>query len=312
MSSVSIDMLAAFVKVAELLSVSAAAGQLGVSKGVVSKRVAQLEQATGSTLFSRSTRRVALTPAGEVYLDHARSALQALTTADERLRHLRSDLNGLIRVTAPVSWGLRVLAKVVPAFLAEHPGIEIELRLEDRLMDIAYERVDIALRMSATASQELSATPVAQLAWVICATPAYLAQAGTPQEPQDLRRHPCMSYWRETSDETWQLDAADRSASVKVHGRLRANNPESVAEAVLAGLGIALLPVYVCDAELADGRLVALLPGWTPVTKFGQQITALVPPDRLRLTRQLVFLHFLRDRLGATAFPAGSTAVRGD
>lgn len=312
MPGVSSDMLAAFVKVAELLSVSAAAGQLGVGKGVVSKRVAQLEQATGSTLFSRSTRRVALTPAGEVYLDHARHALQALTTADERLRTLRSDLSGLIRLTAPVSWGQRVLAKVVPEFLAEHPGIEIELRLEDRLMDIAYERVDIALRMSAAASHERSATAVATLDWVICASPAYLARAGWPQEPQDLCRHPCMSYWRESSDESWQLDAADRSSTVRVHGRLRANNPESVAEAVLAGLGIALLPAYVCDAELADGRLVALLPGWTPVTKFGQQITALVPPDRLRLTRHQVFLRFLRERLGTAGPLAGAPSVRGD
>lgn len=300
---VSTDMLAAFVKVAELLSVSAAAVQIGVGKGVVSKRVAQLEQAVGATLFSRSTRRVALTPAGELYLEHARAALAAVLGAEERLRGLRADLSGLIRLTAPVSWGQRVLAKVLPGFLAEHRGIEIELRLEDRLLDIAHEQVDIALRMSAASSHEPAAVPVARLEWVVCAAPAYLASAGEPREPADLATHPCMSYWRESVDERWQFAQAERQATVRVHGRLRANNPESVTEAAVAGLGIALLPVYACAPELDTGRLVALLPDWTPRTRFGHQITAVVPPDRLRLTRHQVLLRYLRQRLGGTAAP---------
>lgn len=296
-------MLEAFIQVAEQLSVSAAAAELGVSKSVVSKRVAQLEQAVRATLFARSTRRIALTPAGEAYLDFARSALRAVADADERLRDLRQELSGQIRITAPVSWGQHVLARLLPAFLARHPAIEIELLLGDRLMDIAYERVDIALRMSSHGAPDLVAVPVARLDWVICAAPAHLARAGAPATPAELVNHPCMSYWRESSDDAWQLQRGDEALTVRVQGRYHANNPEAVAEAALAGLGVALLPTYVCDAELADGRLQRLLADWTPITKFGNQITAVAAPDRLRLGRNRALLDYLRAALGDHTAP---------
>ena len=297
--SLSTDMLAAFVKVAEHSSVSQAAAELGVAKSVVSKRVAQLEQAVRATLFSRSTRRVALTPAGEAYLDFARNALRAVADADERLRDLRQDLSGQIRITAPVSWGQHVLAPLLPAFMAQHPAIEIELLLGDRLMDIAYERIDLALRMSAADLPDLVATPVARLDWVVCAAPAHLARAGQPESPGDLAAHPCMSYWRERSDNAWvlQRDSDGACETVWVQGRYHANNPEAVAQATLAGLGVALLPVYVCADDLAAGRLQRLLPGWTAVTKFGNQITAVAAPDRMRLLRNRALLDHLREAL---------------
>jgi DNA-binding transcriptional LysR family regulator len=292
-------MLAAFVQVAEHLSVSAAAQALGVSKSVVSKRVAQLEQAVRATLFARSTRRVALTPAGEAYLDFARNALRAVADADERLRDLRQELSGQIRITAPVSWGQHVLAPLLPGFLAQHPAIEVELLLADRLMDIAYERIDLALRMSATGLPDLVATPVARLDWVVCAAPDYLARAGSPGLPADLQAHHCMSYWRERSDNAWVLERADTAdrQTVWVQGRYHANNPEAVAQAAVAGLGVALLPLYVCVEDLAAGRLHRLLPGWTPVTKFGNQITAVAAPDRMRLLRNRALLDHLRKQL---------------
>lgn len=191
-----------FVKVAETLSVSRSAQGLGVGKSVVSKRVAQLEAAVGATLFSRSTRRVALTPAGESYLEHARRALAEIAAGEERLRALRSDLSGRIRVTAPVSWGQRVLCRRLPEFLRLHPGIEVELMLADRLLDVAYERIDVAFRWSATAAQaDLHATTVAVVSWVLAASPACLATLGEPQAPSDLAALPCLFYWREPADE---------------------------------------------------------------------------------------------------------------
>jgi len=291
-------MLEAFVKVAEHGSVSRAALDLGSPKSVVSKRVAQLEQAVRATLFSRSTRRVALTPAGEAYLDFARSALRAVSDADERLRDLRSELSGRIRLTAPVSWGQQALARQLPAFLARHPAIEIDLLLDDRLMDLAYERIDIALRMTSTGAPDLVCTPVARLDWVICATPAHLAQAGTPAAPADLVDHPCMSYWRESSDDAWLLVRGDQRETVRVQGRYHANNPDAVASAALAGLGVALLPSYVCEAALASGALQRLLPDWRPVTKFGDRITAVAAPDRLRLSRNRALIEHLKQAFG--------------
>jgi DNA-binding transcriptional LysR family regulator len=296
--AISTDMLAAFVKVAEQSSVSGAAAELGVVKSVVSKRIAQLEAAVKATLFSRSTRKVALTPAGEAYLDFARRALGEVATAEERLRDLRAELTGQIRLSASVSWGQRVLAKRLPEFLRLHPAIEIELLLADRMMDIAYERIDIALRWTSSPAPDLMALPVASVAWLVAAAPGYLAQAGTPLEPAELAAHPCMSYWRESSDDTWVLAAADRREQVRVRSRFHANNPEAVAEAALAGLGIAMLPSFLCDNDLATGRLVRVLPAWTPETKFGTRITAVATPERMRFSRDQALLVFLRQQFG--------------
>jgi DNA-binding transcriptional LysR family regulator len=294
-------MLAAFVKVADCLSVSRAAAELDIGKSLVSKRVAQLEQALGATLFSRSTRRIVLTPAGEAYAGFARRALAEIGGGEERLRALRSELSGGIRITAAVSWGQRVLAKALPEFLRLHPGIAIELQLTDRVMDIAYERIDLALRWSSGPAHDLAAVPVASVGWTLVAAPAYLAAAGVPATPQDLPGHAGLCYWREASDDVWTLTSAASTAKVRVHGRYHVDNPEAVVDAALAGLGVALLPDYLCQDALDDGRLQRVLPGWTPVTKFGTQITAVATPERLRLPRCRVLLSFLRERLGPVA-----------
>lgn len=297
--ALSTDMLAAFVKVAERLSVSAAAADLGVGKSVVSKRVAQLEAQVKATLFSRSTRRVALTPAGEAYLDFARRALDEVAAAEERLRGLRAELVGQIRLTAPVSWGQQVLARALPGFLRRHPAIDIELLLGDRMMDLAYERIDIGLRWTSHPPPDLVSQPVATVGWVIAASPGYLAEAGTPAAPDDLAGHSCLSYWRDSAADTWTLDAPDRRERVRVRSRYHVNNPEAVTQAALAGLGIAMLPRYLCDEALADGRLATVLPGWAPQSQFGTTITAVAAPERLRLARNQALLDYLRERFGA-------------
>ena len=251
------NMLTAFVKVARHLSVSAAAIELDGGKGAVSKRSAQLESAVKATLFSRTTRKAAVTPAGDAYLEFARRALHEAASVEERLRYLRTELTGQIRITAAVSGGQAVLAKCLPEFLRLHPLIEIELLLTDRMPDLARERIDIALR------------------WT------------------------CMSYWRVSADDGWVLRAGARRGQVRVRGRYHANNSETVVEAALAGLGIALLPGYLCSTALADGRLVRVLPAWTPQTSFGARIFAFAPPERMRVRRNQMPLAFLRQQFGA-------------
>ena len=295
--TVSYDQLAAFVKVADGASVSRAAAELGVGKSVVSKRVAQLEQGVGATLFARSTRRVALTPAGEAYVEFARRALAEMGAGEERLRALRSDLSGSIRLSATVSWGQRVLAAKLPEFLRLHPAIEVELQLADRMVDVAYERVDIALRWSATPPQGLVCEPVAVVGWSLVAAPSYLAGAGLPQHPDELAAHSGLCYWREASDDLWVLACAGDLARVRVRGRYHVDNPEAVAEAAIAGLGIAMLPDYLTQEALADGRLQRVLPGWTPQTKFGALISAVGTAERMRLLRNQRLLAFLRQQL---------------
>lgn len=295
--AISTDMLAAFVQVAEHLSVSRAAQQLGVGKSVVSKRVALLESAVKATLFSRSTRRVALTAAGEAYLEHARRALLEVQAAEERLRDLRVQLSGTLRVTATVSWGQHVLAPALAGFLRQHPALELELLLSDRLLDLAQERIDLALRWTPQAPRELHAEDIAQVAWVLAAAPAYRAAAGLPLQPEALAEHACMGYWREQPDEPWVLQRGAEQRAVQVRSRFHANNPESVAQATLAGLGIGLLPGYLCADALASGRLEPVLPGWVPQTRFGTRITAVAAPERLGLTRNRALLEHLRQAL---------------
>lgn len=300
-AAISSDMLTAFLKVADRLSVSAAANELGMDKSVVSKRVAQLENKVQATLFSRSTRKVALTPAGEAYVDYARRALAEMLAGEERLRALRSEVSGRIRMTAPVSWGQRVLAKQLPEFLRMHPSIEVELQLVDRMLDIGSERIDVALRWTAHSVQELSAVQVAPVGWLLAASPIYLTAHGVPSDPGDLRDHNCMCYWRESADDLWTLlpvsgAAPDLNAQqVRVGGRYHVDNPEAVAEAALAGLGIALLPDYLCQDELTSGRLLRVLPLWTPQTKFGSHIMAIGAPERMALARIRLLVEFLRD-----------------
>lgn len=296
--AVSMEMLAAFVKVAEASSVSAAALDLGVGKSVISKRIAQLEQALGATLFARSTRSIVLTPAGDAFLDHARRALGEWAAAEERLRALRSELTGCIRVSSTVSWGQRVLARLVPEFLNEHHGITVDLQLSDQMIDIAHARVDLAMRWSSTQAQGLVTEPVAQVQWALVATPAYLARYGVPVTPQDLALHQTLHYWRDASDDLWTLQRGEQHEKVKVRSRYHVNTPEGVAYAALADLGIAQLPDYLAGEALADGRLQQVLRDWSVLTKFGSQISAVATPERMRLARNQVFLEFVRRRVG--------------
>ena len=301
MAPISSDLLATFIAVSERLSVSQAAVALGCAKGVVSKRIAQLEARVGTTLFSRSTRKIVLTPAAEAYLPYARRALAEIIAGQECVRAQRDELTGRIRLTAPVSWGQHVLARRLPEFLRRHPEVEIDLILADRMFDLATERIDMALRWSASAPPELTAAPVATIRWVLAAAHDYLARAGVPTEPADLTAHSCLCYWRDSSDERWSLSRCDeagavhRPAATLVHarGRYHVDNPDAVAQAALSGLGIALLPDYLCLDALHDGRLIQVLPQWIPQTQFGTGILVVAAPERLRLRRNRLLWEFL-------------------
>ena len=301
---ISTDMLAAFLKVAECRSVSQAADSLDVAKSLISKRIAQLEERLETTLFSRSTRKVALTPAGETYVDYAKRALAEVSDGMERVRSLRTELNGTLRLTAPVSWGQRVLAKHLAEFLKMHPSLEIDLMLNDRMMDMATERIDVALRWSGHSNKERQGTPLTEIKWFLTAAPAYIAQYGLPAEPVELNDHACLYYRRDNTDDHWTLQhklAANQSTpstvEVNVSGRYRVDNPEAVLESATAGMGIALLPDYLCVQAIEKGNLVKVLSSWTPLTKFGTHIVALCPPDRKKISRNQALIDYLQRAL---------------
>ncbi len=293
------DWLESFQAVASTLNISAAGKQLGLDKSQISKRIALLEHKLSATLFARSTRRVALTPAGVAYLGHAKRVLAELDAGEELLRSLRTDLSGRIRLTAPVSWGQRVLAPCLPEFLRQHPGIEIELILLDQKMDLAQDNIDLALRWTAKPSAGLSSMPIAAIYWHLAASYSYLAANGTPKSPRDLTKHQCFCYWRESLDDRWEFEERSNQErhSVQAQGRFHANNPEAVLAAASQGLGIALLPDYLCNEPFEQETLIRLLPAFQPLTRFGSHMYAQAPVERALLPRNRALLTYLQSAL---------------
>ncbi len=261
-------------------SYTAAAQRLGISKAAMSQRIAELERAAGVPLVQRTTRSARLTEAGQQLADATAGAFEAIATAFAGIQDLAEQPRGRLRVTVPVALARQQIVPLLPEFLRSHPEVRIELDLSDRLVALAQEGFDLAIRHH-------HAPPDTHVAWPLCATRsvlvasrAYLRRRGTPQQPAELAAHDCLHYLRPGESPAWQLVAVDdssRKISVPVSGPLAANNSEALREAALGGLGIALLPDFSAQAALAAGRLVAVLPGWRPGGSFAEQLYAIRP-----------------------------------
>lgn len=285
-------------------SFTAAAQRLGVSKAAMSQRITELEQAAGVPLVQRTTRSLRLTEAGQQLVDATAGAFETINTAFAGIRDLAATPRGRLRLTAPVALARQQIVPLLPAFLRAHPQVRIELDLSDRLVPLAQEGFDLAIR-------HCPAPPDSHVAWALCATRAwlvasraYLRRRGTPQVPADLAQHDCLSYFRAGDTPAWQLQALagegqilGQKLAVPVTGSFAANNSEALREAALAGLGIALLPDFSALAALRADKLVKLLPNWQPVGSFGEQIYAVRPysPQVPRAVQALVA--YLRDAL---------------
>jgi len=284
-------------------SFTAAAQRLGVSKAAMSQRITDLERAAGVPLVLRTTRSVRLTEAGQQLADATGGAFEAIGTAFAGIKDLAATPRGRLRLTAPVALARQQIVPLLPAFLRAHPEVRLDLDLSDRLVPLAQEGYDLAIRHT-------HAPPETHTAWALCATRsllvasrAYLRRRGTPAEPADLAQHDCLHYLRPGDAPAWQLtplaagsDPAPK-LTVPIGGPFAANNSEALREAALAGLGIALLPDFSAQAALRAGKLVPVLPGWQPVGSFGEQLYAIRPysPYVPRAVQALV--GFLRDAL---------------
>jgi DNA-binding transcriptional LysR family regulator len=284
-------------------SFTAAAQRLGVSKAAMSQRISDLERAAGVPLVLRTTRSVRLTEAGQQLADATGGAFEAIGTAFAGIKDLAATPRGRLRLTAPVALARQQIVPLLPAFLRAHPEVRLDLDLSDRLVPLAQEGYDLAIRHT-------HAPPETHTAWALCATRsllvasrAYLRRRGTPAEPADLAQHDCLHYLRPGDAPAWQLtplaagsDPAPK-LTVPIGGPFAANNSEALREAALAGLGIALLPDFSAQAALRAGKLVPVLPGWQPVGSFGEQLYAIRPysPYVPRAVQALV--GFLRDAL---------------
>ncbi|MCP1290823.1 LysR family transcriptional regulator [Chromobacterium sp. S0633] len=249
----------AFVCVAELGSFAAAAERLELSRAMVTKLVSSLEGRLGVRLMHRTTRRLSLTEAGETYLGQAGGLLAELDDLDARLSHGASSPVGRLRVSAPVSFGMRYLGRAVAGFHLQYPQIEVELNLNDRRVDLVEEGFDLGLRVSNLSDSSLVARRLARIRDLVVAAPSYLQRCGTPATPADLAEHQCLLYALTAQPNLWDFTAPDGSSGrVKVKGMLRANNGDILTDAAVHGMGVILQPRFLVEQGLADGTLVPL------------------------------------------------------
>ena len=287
--------MAVFVRVAEKGSFAAAAAEFGLSATMVANHVRSLEVALAARLLDRTTRRHALTEIGAAYLERCRDVLASVQAADQVAEALRAVPQGLLRVSAPVSWGTHHLVPVLGDYLARHPGVRIELSLNDRVVDLAEEGFDCAFRSGELADARLVARPLRRARMRVAASRAYLERHGTPRTPQALSAHALLGFAPWGADPVLRFERGHERASVPVRGPLVVNNGQALLVAALAGIGVAVQADALLDPAIERGELVPLLPDWNLPTRA---LHVLRLPEARPSAKLRSFVDFVVERLG--------------
>lgn len=290
--------LALFVACAETGSFSRAAEQFGRTPSAVTKAIGQLESSLGARLFERTTRSMALTEAGQLYLDSAREVLARLHETAEEIGQLQQSLRGALRITAPLAFGSAFLNEVCADFLVLHPQLRLQVDLGDSYVDLLDGRYDLALRLGHSNLPGLIVRPLAENRLVLCASPDYLARRGEPQWPAELAEHDRLTYWHPALDTRWWLERDGERFSVPREGRLVSDNHELLLAACLKGRGLMPCPLWSAWPYLRDGRLRSVLDAYRfDPDAFGQQILAVYPSHRRATRKILAFIEHLQTAL---------------
>lgn len=247
------------VRVVEMGSFSAAARELGSTQSAVSKQVAALERELGAQLLVRSTRSLKLTEPGARYVEQARRLVAEVAEAEAELRAGEQQLQGWLRVAASVAFGRLKLLPLVQSFLAEHPGVRVDLRLDDGFVDLIEQGIDVAVRIGELPDSSLQAIRVGQVRQVLVASPAYLQAHGQPAHPAELARHTLIARGGGAPEVDWQFCDADRPFTQRLHARMRTSSNDSAIAAAVAGFGITRLLSYQVAEPLRQGRLALVL-----------------------------------------------------
>jgi len=287
--------LEVFAKVDAAGSLSAAGRAMGMSQTMVTKHIAALEARLGVKLFHRSTRRLSITDAGRNYLETSERILAEIDAADAAVAADRVEPRGLLRLNAPVAFGARQIASLLSEFAQCHPLVTVELGLNDRLVDLAEEGWDLAIRIGSLSNSSLIARRIAPCRTVVCAAPSYLAARGRPRMVSQLTDHNCIGYTLSsvTGVDRWAF-GAQGDVTIPVSGNLRANNGDALRAAAIAGQGLAYLPTFIVADDLRAGTLVALDLD-QPTVEFGG-IYAVFLPDRHPAAKMRAFIDFIATR----------------
>ncbi|GAA0832363.1 LysR family transcriptional regulator [Marinomonas arenicola] len=294
-----IDAMRAFVSVVTEGSFSRAAELLQLSPQLVSKYVSQLEDKLNVRLLNRTTRRVNLTEAGMQYLQHAQQILASIDEMDQQLGGLHQNPKGTLRISAPVSFSIKHLAPLLAEFQKQYPLIDLDLQLNDRKVDVVDEGFDVVLRIGELKSSSLVAKHVAPVRVILCASPDYLKQHGTPTCPEDLKHHRYLHYSYMEMDDRESIFPWLRSKNIEKSGAFQSNNGDVLVEAAIAGAGIALQPTFIAGEAIRKGQLVPVLLDFEPKV---MGLYALYAHRKLLASKVRCFVDFLDGYFGAPPY----------
>jgi DNA-binding transcriptional LysR family regulator len=250
----------AFAAVIDTGSFVRAADTLLISKTAVSRLVSDLELRLGARLLHRTTRKLSLTPEGEVFHERCKQLLEGLAEAETEITAHSSEPVGQLRINVPVTFGLLHLAPLWPVFLARHPKVVLDVTLADRLVDLVEEGFDLAVRIARLQTSSLVSRQLTSTRMVLCASPEYLRLNGAPKHPSDLAQHAVITYTLWSMGEQWEFDGPEGPVSVKVQPRMRTNSGDTCCAAALHHQGIVLQPSFLVATHLASGALIEVLP----------------------------------------------------
>ena len=288
--------LQVFVRVVEAGSFIRAAEQLDTSNAAVTRQVAALEKHLGTRLLNRTTRKISLTSSGEAFIEKARQILDEVADAESIAGERGGEPGGVLRLSAPLSFGIAHLSRLMPGFRARYPKLRLDIDLSDRLVDLAGEGIDVALRIGREPSPNLVARRIAPIRMVLCASPIYLKKRGTPKHPAELADHETLSYTYLSAGDSWRfVREGGASATVRVRPSVHATNGELLRELALAGGGIILQPTFIVGRDLMRGSLIALLPEWR---YLDFSLYAVYLSQRQLATKVRVFIDYLLESIG--------------
>ena len=283
--------MSVFTQVVEAKTFSAAADKIGSSKALVSRSVSALERSLSVKLLNRSTRKLSLTEAGTIFYEHCAKIVQEAELARQHVTQVQSEPAGLVRVTAAPAFAARHLLPALTDFHRQHPGIQVRLSCANRSFDLADAGFDIAIRGSFDPSPNLVARKLAVSRLVLCASPAYLEQHGSPRRVEDLRKHDCILFPPLAPKGVWTFRRNDRKQSVKIPVTLETDDMEAVRSAILAGMGVGVLPSHMAGEDLRRGELVPLLRRFRIGAEGGIYLVYL--PNRTLPSRVRALIDFL-------------------
>ncbi|MGY2373169.1 LysR family transcriptional regulator [Pseudomonas sp. SDO524_S393] len=289
-----LNAMAIFVRVIERGSFSAVARELHTTQPTISKILRALETELGGKLISRSTRQLSLTDEGQRYYNHCRKILAAVDAAEHSFQTGKETIAGPLRIGSSVSFGRLHIAARLAGFLQRYPDVQVDLQLSDQLQDLVSEGLDVTLRIGELRDSGLIARQIGTTHRITVASPAYLARHPAPQTPQDLTQHNCLLFSLLSSQNQWIYQKEGIQQAVRITGNAQSNNSEAVREMVLTGLGIALSPLWLFYDDLKAGRVVALLPDYTPSSL---PIHAVLAANRRQSARVKAFVDYMADAL---------------